>query len=138
MENKISIVTEQEAADRRSFHVQRINGAHQKTIESIFELSRYLNEAEEQLGRKGFSEMANSGELPFKLRTADKYKAISKNKILSNPENIKFLPPSFGSLYVLSTFNHEEFEEAKELKIINPGADRKDFESFKKEKCLSL
>ena len=78
MENEISIVTEQEAADRRSFHVQRINGAHQKTVVSIIKFCRCLKEAEEELGRDAFMEMVNSGELGFKLRTADKYMAIEK------------------------------------------------------------
>ena len=80
MENEISIVTKQEAADRRSFHVQRINGAHQKTVVSIIKFCRCLKEAEEELGRDAFIEMVNSGDLGFKQRTADKYKAISKNK----------------------------------------------------------
>jgi DUF3102 family protein len=88
----------------------RITAAWQKTTASIIETGCLLIEAKRQLQHGQWSAMVEE-KLPFGQRTAQMLMEIGRSPILSNPQHVSFLPPSWGTLYKLTELPEQELEE---------------------------
>ena len=104
---------------------EKICAAFSRTVTSIIETGRLLNEAKENLGHGSFEAMVEL-RLPFKLRTAQMFMAIAKHPVLSEAKHVSLLPPSWGTLYQITRLPLRLVEECIEDGRINPKTERKD------------
>jgi hypothetical protein len=88
--------------DQEDDWVKRISRRWFKVVESIIETGRLLIKAKEELGHGRFGEMIQRGDMLFRARTAQCLMAIARNPVLSNPQYVSHLPPSWGTLYDLT------------------------------------
>ena len=86
-------------------------------------------QAEKRLGRD--QKKALLEKLPFSAATFSKLVQIGNHPRLS--EIIKDLPPSFSSIYTVTTLSNKQLDAALDAKIINGEATREDIERFRNE-----
>jgi hypothetical protein len=65
-------------------------------------------------------------DLPFVARTAQMLMAISCDHRLQMRNTVSLLPPSWGTLYQLSTLDNDEWDQAMERGAIRPDMTRGD------------
>ena len=102
---------------------KRIRGSWNKAVESIIETGRLLLRAKEELGHGKFGEMID-GELPFGRRTAQCLMAIASHPVLSNPQYVAYLPPSWGTLYDLTALPADRLVDLIEETEVTPDLQR--------------
>jgi hypothetical protein len=100
----------------------RITACWRASVEAIIEVGRLLIAAKAALPHGEFGKM----ELPFTFSTAERLMAIARDRKLSNPAHVQYLPASWGTLYELTKLDDEQFEAAIDKKIIRPDMDRKE------------
>src|SRR5262249_47977571 len=103
----------------------KIANAWRKGIDSIFECGDLLIEARAKLKHGEFQKMIDRS-LPFKPRMAQMLMKIAADKRLRNAKHASLLPPSWYSLYRLTTLSDAEFEAALADGTINPEMTRAD------------
>ena len=101
----------------------KIDRVWQKSVEGIIEVGRVLIEAKEALPHGYFGHL----NLPFSDRTAQLLMKIAANKVLTRPDVIPKLPPSWGTLSVLARVPEHRLEHLLESdRDIHPDMTLKD------------
>ena len=114
------------------FHAERINAAWGKQVESIFETSRYLVEAHDEMDRSAFETMVHQ-KLIVSPSTARKLIVIARDPVLINCARWHKLPPSWGTLYELTKLPAEALRAKLNDGSINPKTERKDVAAWRAE-----
>jgi hypothetical protein len=96
----------------------------------IIRCGMMLTLARRGLKRREFIAMVED-DLPFGMRTAERLMAIAADARLRRPTHVSLLPPSWGTLYQLSTLTDEQFTQGVESGVINPEMERKDVEQLR-------
>jgi hypothetical protein len=125
MTTEISYKKNSDAIDT---YVFAIGDVWRKATESIIETGKKLNEAESDLSRSQWKELKD------RLRkqnimgdaTISKLKTISRNNILADESNIKHLPPSYATLYVIAKGDDDVVQKAIDEGTINTNTQLKD------------
>jgi Protein of unknown function (DUF3102) len=112
-------------------YVSEITSTWNKTVDGIFETGIKLIEAKDALGHGQFEQMVRD-ELPFRERTAERLMAIASNTRLSKDDYRALLPPSWGTLYELTTLDDKAFEAGVNDGIINPEMTRRSITTLKR------
>lgn len=107
------IVTKQDINQWRA----RIEVAWQRSVESVIEVGRLINEARDQLGA---TYALLETELPFSTTVAAFLSKIAKNRVLSNPTNFARLPNGVNTLYHLTFIDETKLEEQIDQGEITP------------------
>jgi hypothetical protein len=84
----------------------RITACWRASVEAIIEVGRLLIAAKDALPHGEFGKM----ELPFSASTADRLMAIARDRKISNPAHVQYLPASWGTLYELTQLDEDEFK----------------------------
>lgn len=122
-------------ADRVDLQVSRdwpglIRAAWQKGVQSIFEVAQLLKQAKQELASENFTQMCER-ELPFSPRTAYMLVSIGNDgRIL---KHVSKMPPSWGTLHLISRLPDATFNEAIEQNVIRPDTERKEIERLLKD-----
>jgi hypothetical protein len=87
----------------------KITTSWHRTTEAILETGRLLLEAKDVLPHGSFKTMMQL-HLPFSVRTAERLMAIARNPVLTKSDNLSLLPPSSGTLYLLSQVDVDRLE----------------------------
>jgi hypothetical protein len=95
----------------------RIAAAWQRTVESVVEVGRLINESRDQLGA---TYALLETELPFSSTVAAFLSKIAKNPVLSDPANFAKLPSGINTLYHLTFIEEEELRKQIEHGEISP------------------
>jgi hypothetical protein len=106
-----------------------ITRAWNKAVQSILETGRLLIEAKDKLEYGDFGAMADN--LPFGRRTAERLIAIASNSILADATHGSQLPPSWRTLYELSTLPDETLLARLEDGSIRPDLERSSIKAWK-------
>jgi predicted ArsR family transcriptional regulator len=115
-------------------YVERITVTWRRSIASIIETGRLLNEAKADIPH-GVFEMMVASKLPFGPRSARMFMAVASNSVLVSVKYIAVLPPSWATLYELSTFPPNILEQKLMDGTITPKMERKDVLELKAN-CL--
>ena len=91
-------------------------------LNSIIKVGRLL--IKEKLAHKRDTKVLYD-KLPFSRRTAEKYMVIANDGRLIDESNQKHLPASWGTLYLISRLENEQFSAAIEGGVITPTVTRK-------------
>ena len=100
-----------------AYWAEQISATWQKAAESIIETGTLLIEAKAKLKHGQWGGMVAS--LPFGHSTANKLMAIAEHPVLTKSEHVPNLPPSWGTLHVLTTLPDEALEEMLRDRTIN-------------------
>lgn len=73
-----------------------------KSVEAIIEVGRLLVKAKADLEHGEWLRMFESNFVPFGIRSAQMLMAIAEHSALTNTKHVSYLPPSWGSLYLLT------------------------------------
>jgi hypothetical protein len=97
-------------SNRRSAEefIQLITGCRARAVENIVAIGQHLRDAKAELDHGEFGPMLER--IKFSAGTARKYMAIAAHPVISNRSNWNALPPSWTTLYALSTFSPEVLE----------------------------
>ena len=107
------LISKNELGDWRS----RIEAAWQKSVESVIEVGRLVQQAKSELGA---SYSLLETELPFSSTVAAFLIKIVENPILSDPQYFNRLPNSYNTLYHLSSIDNDELVKQIEDGVITP------------------
>lgn len=107
------LISKNELDDWRS----RIEAAWQKSVESVIEVGRLVQQAKTELGA---SYSLLEVELPFSSTVAAFLVKIVENPILSDPQYFNRLPNSYNTLYHLSSIDNDELVKQIEDGVITP------------------
>jgi hypothetical protein len=107
-------------------YANRIGAAWRKAVESIIEAGRILIEAKEALPGRfiGFVEER----LGMSPRTAERLMAIAADTWITDSTHVSHLPPSWGTIYLISTLAVPNRERLLEVGCIRPDMQRADIE----------
>lgn len=89
------------------------------SFEGILETGHLLIAAKEALGHGHFEEMVET-DLPFKMNTAQRLMAISRDERITNAAYATLLPPVWTVLYDLTKLKTPQFTEAVGEGVIRP------------------
>ncbi len=114
-------------------HALKITAAWQKAVASIIETGRLLLEAKKKLPPGVYGSMFGTLRssctepiLPFSRRTADRLMRIASHKVLRDATHVSRLPPSWGTLYVLSAVQPKRLKQLIEQGKVDADMTRKD------------
>lgn len=110
---KQELISKNELDDWRG----RIEAAWQKSVESVIEVGRLVQQAKFELGA---SYSLLETELPFSSTVAAFLVKIVENPILSDPQYFNRLPNSYNTLYHLSAIDNDELVKQIEDGVITP------------------
>lgn len=106
---------------------ERIGKTWHKAAASIIETGQLLLNAELKFDNEGagdrYQALVNKLVSDWKMNpsTISKLRGIAKNKLLTQPENIPLLPPSYATLHKLTQAPEDELADAIANGKINPG-----------------
>ena len=129
-----------------------IKASWNKAVESVLETAQTLKRAKEQLPRKEFLKLKDELEQHkiMSAATMTKLIKIASNAVLTAPENVHRLPPSYATLYEISQFGPEVAQKAladgqlnsstrlRDLVDILPKRASKQMRSTQKSKRISI
>jgi hypothetical protein len=122
--------------DRTSFYVEQINARWQSCVTSIIDVGRLLLRAKDELGYGTFHNMVEH-RMPFGKRTAQMLMCIAEHPIIANQANHGSLPPSWRTLYELTTLPTETLQTMLADGRLNPHLERKDVAHIRKTVTLN-
>lgn len=94
-----------------AYYVDQITEAWQSSVKAIIRAGQLLIEAKAALNHGEWQTMFEGpNALPFTDRTAQMLMKVAGHAGLSNPKLVSGLPPSWGTLHVLSKFSPEKLE----------------------------
>jgi hypothetical protein len=100
----------------------RVQLAH--SVESIIAAGELLSKAKEDLPRAEWARMFSQQLLPFEAGTAERLIAIASHPTLSNRANVRYLPPSFGTLFALTRVPEQVLLDGFKAGAITPAMER--------------
>lgn len=105
-----------------------IKASWHKTVEAVLETAQTLKTAEEQLPRKEFKALRDRLQQDRVMSgpTISKLLGIASNEILTAPENIDRLPPSYATLYELTRHDPKVVARALDDGLVNASTMQKD------------
>jgi hypothetical protein len=114
-------------------HALKIKAAWQKAVISIIETGRLLIEAKKKLPPGVYGSMFGTIRsahteplMPFSKRTAERLMRIASHKVLHDATHVSRLPPSWGTLYVLSAIQPKRLKQLIEQGKVDADMTRKD------------
>src|SRR5262245_19788941 len=106
-----------------------------RAVESIIAAGTHLRQAKHQLPHGSFGPMCER--LGLSDRTAQRLMAIAEDERLTKPTHVSLLPPSWGTLYLLTRLDDPTFNRLIEDGTIRPDMERKDIEQFKRNRSAN-
>lgn len=99
------------SVDEFSFAIQ---GSWNKAIESVIETAQMVKRAEDQLDRRDLAQLKRRLEQDRIMSgpTFSKLAKIAANAVLTAPDNLPRLPPSYATLYELAQHDEKEVQDA--------------------------
>lgn len=109
-----------------------IRGSWNKAIESVMETARMVQRAERTLSRKDLNALKQRLEQQRVMSgpTFSKLAKIAAHPVLSSPENLSLLPPSYATLYELAQHDAYEVEKALQQGKIHAAIKHRDVSSI--------
>jgi hypothetical protein len=107
-----------------SYYVIQITVAWQKSVSAIIVTGELLIEAKAKVGHGDWLKLVE--ELPFSEDTAQRLMAIARHPVISNTDHVRYLPPSYGTLYELTKVPEQKLLAGIKDHVINPDMERKD------------
>lgn len=115
-------------------YAAEITIAWQKSVQSIIEVGRLLNEAKAAIPHGDWHKLVDKGDnklipsigLPFSERTAQKLMRIANHSVLSNPTHVAALPASYATLDLLASIPPLALERAIINEEVHPKMERSD------------
>jgi hypothetical protein len=95
---------------------------------SIIHTGRLLIEAKKRVGHGKWTNFV--AKLPFRDRTASCLMAIARHPIISNPQHVADLPPSWGTLHRLTYLPDRELKKLIAKRKITPETERGDVDKL--------
>jgi N6-adenosine-specific RNA methylase IME4 len=114
-------------------HILRIRASWQKAVSSILETGTELIElkaAAMGVGKGWWEKIFERKLLPFGITTAQRVMAVACNPCLAKPAHMRLLPPSWGTLYLLSRLDQSEIERRLRDGSIHPGLEAKEIKMW--------
>jgi hypothetical protein len=115
----------------------------QKAVESIIETGQRLIEAKEKVAHGEWEKIFENNK-PFSVRTARSLISIAEHPVLANRQHAAVLPPSWYTLYLLSTISAEDLQKLIDVGKIHSDLTRDEVTALKadekeqKEKAQEL
>jgi hypothetical protein len=104
----------------------KIKASTSRSVQEILKRGAYCVQAEKQLSPEGNETLLKK--LPFGASERSKYLRIGRDGRL--PKNIKQLPPSFSTIYLISLLPDDQLKAGIKTGIISARATREDIERF--------
>jgi hypothetical protein len=121
-------------ASHAEYWAERIGRAHAASVEAIVNTGRELLAAKAKLPHGEWGRLTGQTTrqpmLPFGWRSAQTLMAIASHPALSNAQHVAHLPPSWGTLAVLSQLPADVVERQIADEVIHPELDRKTAEQL--------
>jgi hypothetical protein len=102
-----------------------------RTVEGIIATGRHLKQAQTQLSRDDFASMC--ARLGLSARSVQRFVAIAEDERLTTATHVSRLPPSWGTLYLLTRLDDQTFDRLIQDGTINAGMERKAIEGLKQD-----
>ena len=115
--------------EHHEIFVKEIKSSWSKCVEGIIETGYILSEAKKRLSKDDYQRFRNT--INFSTRTIDRLLKINDDYRIKT--HVSRLPPSWGTLYELTTLDDETFEVAVQEEKIHPDMKRSDVSRLKKE-----
>jgi hypothetical protein len=115
------------------FHAAVIKTAWNKQVIGIIETGQLLLKAKKEMsGTRKWLQLfdPNVGNLPFCEDTAQLLMKIARHSVLSNAEHVRYLPPHWGTLAVLSKATPKQLEKWIADGTVNINTERKQAQSL--------
>ena len=119
--NEVGTVIDSETGElidgnRAAYWAEVIREDWRKTVQGVLDTGQHLIEAKGELSHGEWGKLTgradgHDGMLPFSHVTAYQLMAVTKCPQLANVRHVKHLPPSWGTLYQLSTLNTDPDEQ---------------------------
>lgn len=119
----------QGAHEQADYWAAATNAAWRKTVEGVIETGRTIVEALEQMPHG--SRMDYYDSLVFSQQTANKIASIARCDRLSDYAHGRNLPPSWRTLYELTTLTDSQWDAAEEAELIRADTERSEITKFK-------
>jgi hypothetical protein len=113
----------------------RINASWRRSAAAFIETGQLLVECKKTVPHGAWENMLAT-ELDFPKDTAQRLMAIGRDARIAKPEFMRFLPPSYMTLYDLTKLPDDELEQALTSGAINPKMLRPDVPKKRKESPL--
>jgi hypothetical protein len=123
--------------DKVLFHAAGIKTAWNKQVSGIIETGQLLLQAKKEMsGSRKWLKLFDPkiGDLPFCEDTAQLLMKIARHPVLSNAEHVRYLPPHWGTLAVLSKATPKQLEKWITDGIVNINTERQQAESLVRPK----
>jgi len=104
----------------------KIKASTSRSVQEILKRGAYCLQAKKQLSPEGNETLLKK--LPFGDSERSKYRRIGRDGRL--PKNIKQLPPSFSTIYLITCLADDQFNAGIKAGIISARATREDIERF--------
>jgi N6-adenosine-specific RNA methylase IME4 len=105
-------------------YIAKINTEWRSAVASIIEVGRLLNEIAERCEHGQYETLIDSGRLPFGVRAAHMIRSIANHQLIPKRKYISFLPPAWGTLYLLSRLDLDEFKHRISDRSIHPALEQ--------------
>ncbi len=116
-------------------YVDQISDGMKGVAAQMLEVGKIVLEAEEQLEVRDLeklkAEIANRGVMS--ASTWSKFKKIGEKNLLHKKSNVKLLPPSWTTIYEMTTLSDERLKNAFERKEINPNIERSSIKALQQQ-----
>jgi len=111
----------------------KIKASTVRSVQEILKRGDYCVQAKKRLTAKGYGALLKK--LPFGASDFSKYVRIGNDQRLRT--NIKHLPPSFSTIYLVSGLSNKQLNVGIEAGIISAKATREDIERFRDKAATS-
>ncbi len=108
-----------------------IAAAWHRTVDAVMTTAQFCAQADARLTPQQKKELI--GKLPFGEETFSKLVGIGNDLRLRQPEIQRRLPPYYTTIYLITTFDEDEFRLAVELQVIHTEVTRGELEQWRNE-----
>ena len=109
----------------------KISAAWHRTVDAVMSTARRCAQADARLAPQEKKELL--GKLPFGEETFSKLVGIGNDLRLWQPEIQRRLPPYYTTMYVITTFDEDEFRLAVDHQVIHAEVTRNELEQWRNE-----
>jgi hypothetical protein len=106
------------------YYSAQIRAHWQRAVGDILITGKHLIEAKANVDHADWLKLVE--ELPFSEDTAQRLMAIARHPVISNTEHVRYLPPSWGTLYALTKVPDKVLLARIKDHSIHPDMERKD------------
>jgi hypothetical protein len=112
-------------------YAENISAAWHCTVNAVMTTAQFCAQADARLTSQQKKELI--GKLPFGSETFSKLVGIGNDLRLRQPEIQRQLPPYYTTIYVITTFDEDEFRLAVDLQVIHAEVTRSELEQWHNE-----